>query len=243
MRLPTDPSARAMPVDAKLRRAILVRMGQLLLQQAITGALLFAAAGTWRWWRGWLYLGIGFALLAAVTAYVLPRNPEIIAERGKLHKGTARFDKLLIAVYAATVAAIIVVAGLDAVRFGWAPLGPAWILPGALLTALGMLPAAGAMAVNRHLEPTVRIQQERGHQVVTTGPYRYVRHPMYLGLLLQVAGIPMLLGSAWSAACALATALSVIVRTALEDRTLQRDLPGYAEYARRTRFRLVPGIW
>ena len=231
------------PADAKLRKAILVRAGQLLLQEAITGVILFAVAGTWRWWRGWLYLGTSIALLVATTLYVLPRNPEIIAERGKRHQGTARFDKVIIGIYTATVAALIVVAGLDAVRFGWAPLGPVWALPGALLMALGMVPAAGAMAVNRHLEPTVRIQQERGHQVVTTGPYRYVRHPMYLGSLLQMAGMPMVLGSAWAAVCALATAISVIVRTALEDRMLQRDLPGYAEYARRTRYRLLPGIW
>ncbi len=243
MRLSPDQPAPFIPADAKLRKAILVRMGQLLLQQAITGAVLFAAAGTWRWGRGWLYLGIGFALLAAVAVYILPRNPEIIAERGKLHKGTARFDKVFLALYTATLAATLVVGGLDAVRFGWAPLGPAWILPGALLFTLGMALAAGAMAVNRHLETTVRIQQERGHQVVTTGPYRFVRHPMYVGSLLQIAGMPMVLGSAWSAVFAFAAAVCMIGRTALEDRMLHRDLPGYAEYARRTRYRLVPGIW
>ena len=132
---------------------------------------------------------------------------------------------------------------LDAVRFGWAPLGWPWAILGALLISASMVPVAGAMAVNRNLEQTVRIQADRGHQVTTTGPYRYVRHPMYAGLLLGLPGTALLLGSAWSLVPAAACGAVLVIRTALEDRTLRRELPGYEEYARHTRFRLVPGLW
>jgi protein-S-isoprenylcysteine O-methyltransferase Ste14 len=242
MRLPSNHLAPAR-IDAKLGRAIAVRAVQLLFQQALTAVIFFASAGTWRWWRGWLYFGLSFFVVLCTAIYVLPRNPEVIAERGKLHKGSARFDKIFLGIYTALLAAAIVVAGLDAVRFGWALLGPVWAVAGALLLSIGMVPVAWAMAVNRHLEPLVRIQQDRGHHVVTTGPYRSIRHPMYFGLILQIAAEPMVLGSAWAFVPSFAAIVSVIVRTALEDRTLQRDLPGYADYARRTRYRLLPGLW
>jgi protein-S-isoprenylcysteine O-methyltransferase Ste14 len=173
---------------------------------------------------------------------VLPRNPEIVAERGRIHHGTQGFDKVILVFYTAFVVICYVVCGLD-VRFAWAPLSWAWAVPGALLLTGGMIPVAAAMAVNRNLEQTVRIQADRGHEVVTHGPYRYVRHPMYLGLLPSFAGLPLLLGSAWGLVPAGACMLTILVRTALEDRMLLRSLPAYAEYARRTRYRLFPGIW
>ena len=106
-----------------------------------------------------------------------------------------------------------------------------------------MIPIAAAMAVNRNLETTVRIQRERGHQVTTHGAYRLVRHPMYVGMITQLSAVALLLGSGWALVPALGCAIMIVVRTALEDRTLLRDLPGYPEYASATRYRLAPGIW
>jgi protein-S-isoprenylcysteine O-methyltransferase Ste14 len=112
-----------------------------------------------------------------------------------------------------------------------------------VLHLLGSIPIAGAMATNPHLETTVRIQEDRGHRVSTSGPYRVVRHPMYVGAILQFAGAPLVLGSLWACLPVAAAPVLFIVRTALEDRTLRRELPGYEAYAQRTRYRLLPGVW
>ena len=135
-----------------------------------------------------------------------------------------------------------IVAGLD-LRFRgsalpgfWFPVGCAALVPAALF-------ADWAMLENEHFEQFVRIQTDRGHRVVTTGPYRFVRHPGYLGAIIGALVTPLLLGSAWTFVPAGLVALLFVIRTQLEDRTLRRELRGYAEYAARTRFRLVPGVW
>jgi protein-S-isoprenylcysteine O-methyltransferase Ste14 len=227
----------------ELRRGVIRRAAQILATNAVAGLMLFAAAGTVRWLGAWLYLLASVLLVVANGIYVIPRNPEVVVERGRPHEGTRSFDKVLLALCTLLLMATYLVAGLDARRFGWAPLDPIWAAPGFALMALGMIPTGGAMAHNRNLEPTVRIQTERGHRVATTGPYRFVRHPMYLGMILGLAGMPLMLGSAWSAVPTVAQILCIVVRTALEDDTLHRDLPGYPEYAARTRFRLLPRVW
>jgi protein-S-isoprenylcysteine O-methyltransferase Ste14 len=118
-----------------------------------------------------------------------------------------------------------------------------WALAGAVLLVAGTVPVAAAMGVNRNLETSVRIQTDRGHQVVTTGPYRYVRHPMYVGQVLQLPATALLLGSTWALLPALACLVIMVIRTALEDSVLCRELAGYREYSAVTRYRLVPGIW
>ncbi len=225
-----------------LTRPILMRGVQLVVHQALVGAILFVAAGTLRWPAAWAYLGLTAILLAGNAVWVLPRNPEIVAERGRRHRGTRRFDKILLPFYFIVGLLVFVVAGLDA-RFAWTTMPASWAVLGVALMAGGMVPIAGAMAVNRHLEPTVRIQDERSHEVVTSGPYRYVRHPMYAGVIVQTIAAPLLLGSRLSALPAGAVILLLFVRTGFEDRMLRAELAGYAEYARRTRYRLVPGIW
>jgi protein-S-isoprenylcysteine O-methyltransferase Ste14 len=226
-----------------LRRGTAIRAVELLVEFALFGVVLFVAAGTVSWANGWAFLGVSLLAVLANAAYVLPRNPEIIAERGRRHSGTRSFDTVVMSVYSLFYLALFVVAGLDAGRLRWAPLGAGWAMLGALLMLAATVPVAGAMAVNRNLEQTVRIQAERGHQVATTGPYRFVRHPMYLGMLIQLPATVLLLGSTWAMVPAACAAVALVVRTVLEDRTLDRDLPGYHEYARHTRYRLVPGVW
>lgn len=237
----SQPAPGAIP--PAVSRLIRRRMIQLAVQVLAFCVILFLAAGTVRWPNAWAYAGLYLALIVANGLYVLPRNAEIAAERSRWHTGTCRFDRLLMGWNALAFLGILVVAGLDAGRFGWAPLGWPWALAGGVLLAASMVPVGAAMAVNRHLETTVRIQRERGHQVVTSGPYRWVRHPMYVGMLMQLPAMALLLGSAWALVPALASMVLTVIRTGLEDRTLLRDLPGYASYAQVTRYRLVPGIW
>jgi len=222
---------------------VLRRVSQLVLQRLLDAAFLFGSAGTFRWRGAWLYLVASVLLLSANAAYVYRRNPEIVVERGKIHKGTRGWDWIMLVLYGLSLIAINVVAGLDMGRLHSAPLSPWWAAPGLVLMGLSTIPVAGAMAVNRHLEPTVRIQTDRGHTVVTTGPYRWVRHPMYMGMLLSIPGSVLILGSAWAFVPAGLGLVAVVVRTALEDRTLRRELAGYEEYAKQTRYRLIPGVW
>jgi len=135
------------------------------------------------------------------------------------------------------------VAGLDAGRFGWSVMPIAVQVAGYIALLFAMAVTYWAMAVNPFLSTIVRIQDDRGQYAVTSGPYRYVRHPMYAMILLMYPGIALLLGSWWALIPAAVIAIVFVIRTALEDQTLQAELPGYAEYAQRTRYRLVPGVW
>lgn len=226
-----------------LRRAVVNRLGQILVEDVVFGAVLFVSAGTIRWAYGWAFVVVLLLLVSANAVYVLPRNPELVAERGRRHQGTRPFDTAFIAAYSVAYLGLLVVAGLDSGRFDWARLGWPWAVVGVVGMTCSNLPVAGALAVNPYLEQTVRIQEDRGQQVVSSGPYRFVRHPMYLGMLLQLPATALLLGSAWALVPAGVCGGLLVVRAGLEDRTLRRDLPGYAEYARRVRHRLVPGVW
>ncbi len=207
------------------------------------GAVCFTAAGTIEWVRGWIYLALYVASIAATAAILLKTNPGVIIARGENHKGTKTFDKVCLALYTPLLIAVPAVAGLDAVRYRWSSIPFAAVYFGAVLHLLGNVPVVWALAVNPFLETTVRIQKDRGHTVITSGPYRFVRHPMYAGAIVTQIAIPLVLGSMWAWAPVAAIVLLFIVRTALEDRTLRDELPGYAEYAQQTRFHLLPGVW
>jgi protein-S-isoprenylcysteine O-methyltransferase Ste14 len=171
-------------------------------------------------------------------------NPEIFTARRNLTgKGTKSWDLILIWILFAGLAAIPLVAGLDAGRFHWAPAPPWAVVLGYLLFATGYLGTGWPQAVNRHFEPSVRIQSDRDHQVITAGPYAYIRHPGYVFATILAVGSALALGS-WSALVpAVLVALVLVVRTMMEDATLQRELPGYAEFAQRVRYKWIPGIW
>ena len=136
-----------------------------------------------------------------------------------------------------------ILAGLDAVRYEWSNMSMIWIIFGIVITIPGFAITYWAMAVNKFFEPTVRIQEERGHKVCKEGPYKFVRHPGYVGLILFTLGGPFILGSWWALLPSGLIVFLVFFRTALEDRTLQKELSGYREYAEVTKFRLIPRVW
>jgi protein-S-isoprenylcysteine O-methyltransferase Ste14 len=214
-----------------------------VLSTALFGLLLFASAGRVDWARAWVYVSavlLGELLTAAALRAV---NPEILARRGSMSADAKTYDRVFVVLWLVLALVTPVVAGLDVGRSGDARVPLAGMYVGLVVMLLAYLLGAWAMAVNEHFELLVRIQMDRGHRVVTSGPYRIVRHPGYLAAIVGALASPLILGSLWAFAPVVASALLFSVRTALEDRTLREELAGYEEYAARTRHRLLPGIW
>ncbi|MFQ5545261.1 MAG: methyltransferase family protein [Acidiferrobacterales bacterium] len=219
-----------------------------LLIASITGLGLFAAiifwpAGRIDWVVGWLYFGIVTASMFVNFVYLRRVNPELIEHRLRFPKGTKRWDQIWATLFTPVFLGIYVIAGFDAVRFEWSTM-PAWLWPlGLALFIPGTALFTWSMGVNPFFEKMVRIQTERGHHVIDTGPYNFVRHPGYLGFFGWGLSAPLLLGSWWAFIPAVLSTLGIVIRTALEDRTLREELTGYEEYASRVRYRLLPWIW
>jgi protein-S-isoprenylcysteine O-methyltransferase Ste14 len=235
-----SPSHSSKP-DRAQWRSILVRSIVMLLVLAL---LLFVPAGSIAWTRGWLFLAIFIAVSGPAILYLWRVNPEIFVARSRMFReGTKRWDRILLGFLLPAMIAIFPVAALDDGRFQWSRV-PWWVVvTGYLLLLAGMTIMAWAQAVNRFFEPSVRIQAERGHHVIDSGPYAIVRHPGYIAGLLLFAGIALALGSWWALVPAGIAAIMLVLRTAWEDRTLQAELAGYAAYAQKVRFRLIPGVW
>ncbi len=205
--------------------------------------LLFLAAGTLSWIAGWAMVIVMAGWVIATAFVVMPRYPELLAERTGPKKGAKTWDTALLGLYGVAMMIMWIVAGLD-FRNGWSSgIGPAAQIGAMLIVITAYTLVVWATGTNAFFSQVVRIQTERGHTVVSTGPYRYVRHPAYVGMILVVLGAPIMLGSWWALIPGVISALLVITRTALEDRTLQAELPGYAEYAQRVLYRLAPGVW
>ena len=212
----------------------------------IMPAALFAAAGHLDWPAAWAYTAVTMAAVVGSRLIVALKHPDLLAERGRfaqLPDAKAWDRKLMPIVGLAGPLATLVVAGLDE-RFGWSPdLSISTQVGGLIAVALGSLLSVWAMAVNRFYSAVVRIQTDRGHSVVSTGPYRFVRHPSYTGGIVAYVGACLLLDSLWALVPTTILAVVLVARTALEDRTLREELAGYEKYASRVRYRLLPGIW
>lgn len=225
------------------RSGILARVAQVLSVFIVESIILFLGAGQFGWTWAWVFLGIYLATMLTIGTTLVRKNPEMMAERGRAPL-TQTWDKWLSGIFGlAEYLLLPLVAALD-VRFAWSgELALAWHITGAAVFALGMALFVWAMVTNAYFSTAVRIQSERGHVVCTSGPYRIVRHPGYLGLWLQSLGIPLLLGSWWALIPAVVAIAAITGRTFYEDRTLQAGLPGYAEFVMKTRYRLIPGVW
>jgi protein-S-isoprenylcysteine O-methyltransferase Ste14 len=221
-----------------IRYAIRETMGIVIM-----GVALFWSAGRMDWGAGWAALAVMLAWCTATAIVILRFNPDLLAERLGPRRGAKKWDTAIMSVIGLLQLARYVVAGLDQ-RHAWTGALPLSVQVEALvLCVLGQALMVWATANNRFFSQIVRVQVERGHDVATRGPYRYMRHPGYAGSLVFELAVAVLLGSWWAMAASVVTSVLLVIRTALEDRALLKELPGYTDYARRVRFRLLPGIW
>jgi len=217
----------------------------LILTYLLIPLILLGCGGDFGWWQSWVFFLLIF--LAGIGGRILAENrhPGLLVERATSGRKTnvKSWDKVLAPLMAISLSfPLVIVAGLDH-RYEWTPVFPIWLnILGLVIVALGYAFAAWALVENRFFSSTVRIQLDRGHVVCDSGPYRIVRHPGYAGNILALPGIVLALGSVWTLMPAAVALIIAVVRTVLEDRTLQGELPGYPEYAQRVRYRLIPGI-
>jgi protein-S-isoprenylcysteine O-methyltransferase Ste14 len=231
---PTAPASTTIIIRWLIRESIGV---------ALVGVILFLSAGTMNWMMGWILVAVTFVWVCANAFILVPRRSPLIAERLGPRKGAKTWDGVIMGIIGAATVGRLVVAGLD-LRYGWStgiPIAAQWIAVPVAVVGYGLV--VWAMAINNYFSQFVRIQEERGHQVISGGPYGFVRHPGYLGSILFELSVPVLLASWWALAVAAVIVLLFILRTALEDRTLQAELEGYSEYSRRVHSRILPGIW
>jgi protein-S-isoprenylcysteine O-methyltransferase Ste14 len=241
------PNAAPEAAHPRLTRSGVSRIVTVFGSMLVSAALFFGAAGTLSLPRAWLYYGALLTYMLVALPVMLVRFPgaiEVVNERGKLAKpGVKAWDRAFVVAYAALLLAVHPLAGLDAGRFHWseipAPLAPPAVAVVILATVLGQW----ALIENRWAETGVRIQEDRRQQVVSSGPYAWVRHPLYVSSILTQLAYPIAVGSLWAFVPALAIVGLLVWRTSREDETLRTELPGYAAYASRVRHRLLPGVW
>lgn len=218
--------------------------GQWILVTVMLAVVLFASAGRVDVPMFWVYFVVHSGAQLAISLLVFRRNRDLLEERQKPGEGAKAWDRVILRIYFSLTLALFVVAGLDVGRFHWSDTVPLWGQVAALLGfALSFAFNIWAMVVNNFFSQVVRIQQDRGQYVVTEGPYRYVRHPSYIGSMLSWVCAALALGSWLALVPAVLIAAAFTVRTALEDRALRGELAGYEEYTHRVRYRLLPGIW
>lgn len=218
---------------------------QLVFVLIVMPLLPMLISGVWDWWEAWIYAILTFFGFIISRGLASRRHPDILDERARSMglQGAKPWDKILAPVVALGSFVILIVAGVDKLN-GWtAPYSITAKIATVIVIVLGYALGTWALVENKFFSGVVRIQSDRGHRVVTTGPYRFVRHPGYAGALWTYLAIPILLDSIWAFIPALLLVFALVLRTSLEDQTLQAELPGYKEYTQKTRYRLFPGIW
>ncbi len=214
----------------------------IVLFVAFVGAC-FAIAGRLDWVQAWAFFAVFIVYSAVVLGWLARSNPDLFQERRRTGQNVEGWDKVVMRVYTVLLLVLFATSALDAGRYRWSEV-PVALQAGAWA---GMVLAGAVvwhvMAVNAYLSSMVRIQEDRGQEVVSKGLYRYVRHPMYVAIMVLITCVPLLLGSFWGLIPGCLIVGLFVYRTAREDRTLMDKLPGYREYAQRVRYRLLPGVW
>ncbi|MCJ7448781.1 MAG: isoprenylcysteine carboxylmethyltransferase family protein [Bacteroidales bacterium] len=220
-------------------KKVLKRFIQVVLQVALFAVLIFVSAGQIVWYWAWIYL-CTYVLIIIINAFILPAD--LIEERGKTKENVKKWDRVIMTLNIFPALGMLVVAGLD-YRLSWSPAIANWIHVSALiLMILGHAFFSWSMISNRFFSTAVRLQYDRSHQVATSGPYKYVRHPGYVGFIVINLATPLILGSLWALIPGAIITILFIIRTALEDSTLRNELEGYKEYAQKVPYLLIPGV-
>ena len=229
MKIDAKPSQQML--SAKIWLSLIVRMTMFAI------ALLWPA-GTWQWWEAWILIGLWAAFAVATIVFLIRNDPALLAERMKsspVQKGQKRWDKVLMLLMIIVGIGLYIIPGFDVVRYEWSEPLPLWLeILAMVLHVPGFVFIVWVMHENTYLSRVVKIDEERGQQVITTGPYALVRHPMYSAVIVLVFAVPMALGSRFGLIPAALMAVLMIVRTVFEDRTLHTELTGYP---------LMPGVW
>ena len=231
------------PMTPEIKRKIFSWIRGVFFGMIGYAAVLLISAGKWDWLWGWVYIGLLVSAMAAHVFVLVPINPALLADRagGMRQPGAKRWDIWLATIASLAWVAVMIVAGLDE-RGNWSgTISIGLHIAGGILFAMGWTFFVWAMTSNPFFSESVRIHA--GHQVARRGPYRFVRHPGYFGNVIGCLGQPLLLGSWWAFIPAILTIIAFAIRTALEDKTLQKELNGYSDYVKQVRYRLIPGIW
>lgn len=206
-------------------------------------AVIFISAGRIDYWQGLIYVIIGI-IMSILSYTVLRIDPELLKERSKPGEGTKKWDKAILGLSFLMTISMYITAGLDSGRYHWSPeFHTGYVITGILLTISGQLLFLIAQKQNKFFSSTVRIQTNREHIVCNTGLYKIVRHPAYLGSVIQALGFPLLFGSLWSIIPIGLLIIITITRTHLEDKVLINELQGYQQYSDQTRYRIIPFVW
>jgi protein-S-isoprenylcysteine O-methyltransferase Ste14 len=234
----TQPANKTSPKDV-------LKIGlQTILGIGVLMALLFLPAGRLDWWMAWGFIIVYLVTVFVAVAVLQKKDPNLIQERRQTQENVKSWDKVLVTLFSLVfIPFSLITSGLDQ-RFGWSESFPVILqILAMILGVLGFVLVFWGMAANTYFSSYVRIQDDRGHTTVAAGPYRFVRHPGYLGMIISALAIPLVLGSWWALIPGGIAAGVMVLRTALEDRTLQEELEGYEEFTQKTRYRLIPGIW
>lgn len=236
-----EPSLQVNPHPSFL--AILRLLIRLIALLVILAILLFVPAGRINWVEAWVFIIAYGAFLVLYAIWGLWKDPSQLQERSHIASNMKSWDKVILGIYTICLLMIFIVAGIDAGRYGWSTVPP--FVEG--LGWLGQIIAGSAIfwavVTNTYLSRVARIQEDRGQVVIMAGPYQYVRHPMYIGIILLFLSIPLALGSWWALIPGVGIGILFVIRTAKEDQMLRSELSGYGDYSKRVRYRLVPGIW
>lgn len=218
-----------------------------VVRMTLFAVALMWPAGTWQWWEAWVLVGLWTVYGLVMMIYLLRNDPALLAERLKLvplHKEQKVWDKALMLLFFIAGIGLYLLPGFDVMRYEWSDPLPVWVRVIAMLVHVPCFVLLGwIMRENTYLSRVVKIDKERGHKVITTGPYALVRHPMYTVVIILLFAVPVALGSRFALIISLFLMVLLIVRTYLEDRTLHAELVGYPEYAKQTIYRLIPGLW
>jgi len=218
-----------------------------VIRMTLFTVMLMWPAGTLYWWEAWVTVGLWTIYGVVLTCYLLRHDPALLIERLKLvplHKEQKAWDKVIMLLFFIAGYGLYIVPGFDVVRYEWSESLPLWMKILAMLIQIPCFVLLGwVMRENTYLAQVVKIDKARGHHVITTGPYALVRHPMYTIVIILLFAVPVALGSRFALFLAVFLTVLLIVRTYLEDRTLHAELQGYPEYAKQTRYKLIPGLW